>query len=58
MAKNQRKYMLQEQYKHIKKELGLEKDDKEALLQKFRERVRVAVVGGSKCHVPQPGLSL
>ena len=40
MAKNQRQYFLQEQLKSIKKELGLEKDDKEALLQKFRERVR------------------
>ena len=42
MAKNQRQYFLQEQLKSIKKELGLEKDDKEALLQKFRERVRDA----------------
>ena len=39
MAKNQRQYFLQEQLKSIKKELGLEKDDKEALLQKFRERL-------------------
>lgn len=39
MAKNQRQYFLQEQLKQIKKELGMEKDDKEALLQKFKERV-------------------
>ena len=30
MSTNQRRYMLMEQLKHIKKELGLEKDDKEA----------------------------
>ena len=37
--KNQRQYFLHEQLKSIKKELGLEKDDKEALAQKFRDRV-------------------
>jgi len=31
--------MLMEQLKHIKKELGLEKDDKEALVTKFTERI-------------------
>ena len=31
--------MLMEQLKHIKKELGLEKDDKEALVAKFSERI-------------------
>ena len=36
---NQRRYMLMEQLKHIKKELGLEKDDKEALNAKFTERI-------------------
>merc|ERR1719408_887490 len=39
MSANQRKYMLMEQLKHIKKELGLEKDDKEALAAKFTERI-------------------
>jgi Lon-like ATP-dependent protease len=38
--KNQRKYMLTEQLKKIKKELGLEKDDKDALIEKFQARVK------------------
>jgi len=29
-----------EQLKYIKKELGMEKDDKEALLTKFRDRIK------------------
>ena len=36
---NQRRYLLQEQLKSIKKELGMEKDDKSALVSKFQERV-------------------
>lgn len=36
-----RKYILQEQLKVIKKELGLEKDDKDAVEEKFRERIKV-----------------
>ncbi|KAG5178612.1 putative lon protease [Tribonema minus] len=39
MTLQQRNYFLMEQMKSIKKELGLEKDDKEALLNKFRERM-------------------
>ncbi|CDW59865.1 lon protease, mitochondrial [Trichuris trichiura] len=35
-----RKYMLQEQLKAIKKELGLEKDDKDAVAEKFRDRLK------------------
>ncbi|GJQ11707.1 hypothetical protein GpartN1_g3498.t1 [Galdieria partita] len=35
----QRRYFLTEQLKYIKKELGLEKDEKETLLTKFRERM-------------------
>ncbi|KAI1301831.1 Lon protease -like protein, mitochondrial [Halotydeus destructor] len=34
-----RKYMLNEQLKVIKKELGLEKDDKDAIEEKFRKRL-------------------
>jgi len=34
-----RKYLLNEQLKIIKKELGLEKDDKDALQEKFRKRL-------------------
>lgn len=36
-----RKYILQEQLKIIKKELGLEKDDKDAIEEKFRNRIKV-----------------
>lgn len=39
-----RKYMLQEQLKIIKKELGIEKDDKDAIEEKFRERLKDKVV--------------
>lgn len=35
-----RKYILHEQLKVIKKELGLEKDDKDAIEEKYRERIR------------------
>ncbi|XP_054286467.1 lon protease homolog, mitochondrial-like isoform X1 [Macrosteles quadrilineatus] len=35
-----RKYILQEQLKVIKKELGMEKDDKDAIGDKFRERIK------------------
>lgn len=43
ISKDQRRYFLMEQLRSIKKELGLEKDDKTALVQKFRERL--AAVG-------------
>ena len=36
-----RKYMLHEQLKVIKKELGMEKDDKDAIEEKFREKLKV-----------------
>ncbi|XP_039273310.2 lon protease homolog, mitochondrial-like [Styela clava] len=39
-----RKYMLQEQLKIIKKELGLEKDDKDAIEDRFRGRLKDLVV--------------
>ncbi|XP_033634423.1 lon protease homolog, mitochondrial-like [Asterias rubens] len=42
-----RRFMLQEQLKIIKKELGLEKDDKDAIEEKFRERLKGK-------EVPQP----
>ena len=45
MSKMQRKFFLQEQLKIIKKELGLEKDDKEAIADRFRERMKVCVRG-------------
>mmetsp|Transcript_3317 Transcript_3317/g.4795 ORF Transcript_3317/g.4795 Transcript_3317/m.4795 type:complete len:1045 (+) Transcript_3317:874-4008(+) len=39
ISANQRKYFLNEQLKQIKKELGLEHDDKDALLGKFQEKL-------------------
>ncbi|KAK9806741.1 hypothetical protein WJX72_001031 [[Myrmecia] bisecta] len=39
LSGDQRRYFLMEQLKSIKKELGLEKDDKSALILKFRERL-------------------
>ncbi len=33
--------MLQEQLKAIKKELGIEKEDKDAVAEKFKERLEV-----------------
>lgn len=41
--KQHRKFMLMEQLRIIKKELGLEKDDKEAMSDKFRARLKVIV---------------
>ena len=38
--KMQRKFMLNEQLKIIKKELGIEKDDKQALVDKFNDRIK------------------
>ena len=42
--KQHRKFMLMEQLRVIKKELGLEKDDKEAMNDKFRTRLKVISV--------------
>lgn len=39
-----RKYILHEQLKVIKKELGLEKDDKDAIGEKYREKIREKTV--------------
>jgi ATP-dependent Lon protease len=39
MSATHRKFMLNEQLKMIKKELGLERDDKDMLLSKYRERM-------------------
>ena len=40
----QRKYLLQEQLKIIKKELGLEKEDKDTVIEKFRSRLEGLIV--------------
>ena len=39
MTEAQRKYFLMEQLKSIKKELGMERDDKEALIEKYRKQL-------------------
>lgn len=39
-----RKYMLHEQLKAIKRELGIEKDDKETIEEKFRIRLQVPII--------------
>ena len=38
MTESQRRYMLTEQLKSIKKELGMETDDKEELIGRYRKR--------------------
>ncbi|MBS3807144.1 MAG: endopeptidase La [Bacteroidales bacterium] len=40
VSKQQREFFLREQLKVIKKELGMEKDDKESEIQKFRDRIK------------------
>jgi ATP-dependent Lon protease len=40
VSKQQREFFLREQLKVIKKELGIEKDDKESEIQKFRDRMK------------------
>lgn len=39
MSETQRKYFLNEQLKSIKKELGMEKDDKESVIEKYRKQL-------------------
>lgn len=39
-----RKYMLHEQLKAIKRELGIEKDDKDTIEEKFRQRLKEKTV--------------
>ena len=40
MSETQRRFLLQEQLKSIKRELGLEKDDKESIRTKFEDRIK------------------
>lgn len=44
VKQHHRKYILQEQLRVIKKELGLEKEDKETIRDKFRERIKDKVL--------------
>ena len=52
-----RKYMLQEQLKVIKKELGLEKEDKDAIDEKFRARLKDKTVPPAVMEVIDEELS-
>ena len=47
MKTTQRKYMLQEQLKIIKKELGMEKDDTETIVEKYSKRLEGLTVPDS-----------
>ena len=53
----QRQYLLQEQLKIIKRELGLQKDDKDAISEKFRERVVELVMPDSVKQVVEEELN-
>eukprot|EP00891_Asterochloris_glomerata_P009190 jgi/Astpho2/9190/e_gw1.00137.52.1_t len=53
ISADQRRYFLMEQLRSIKKELGMEKDDKSALVQKFRERIEPV-----RSHVPPAALKV
>ena len=45
----QRKYLLQEQLKVIRKELGMEKDDADSMIEKYQARLQnLNVSGGVK----------
>ena len=44
VRKQHREFMLREQLKIIKKELGLEKDDKDAIEEKFKDRIKDLVI--------------
>lgn len=57
MNKQQKKYLLQEQLKIIKRELGLEKDDKEAIGERFRKRVEELKVPKHAMEVIEEELS-
>ena len=57
ISKTNRKYFLNEQLKSIKKELGMEKDDKDALIQKFKDRVRTCALSGAWVSQAQCGIS-
>ena len=53
MRKQHRDFILREQLKLIKKELGMEKDDKDAIEEKFRARLEVMGLGQSHGMLPR-----
>jgi ATP-dependent Lon protease len=54
MTEAQRKYFLMEQLKSIKKELGMERDDKEALIEKYRQKIAQYSSRGATSSGPDP----
>lgn len=44
MTKTNRRYLLNEQLKLIKRELGLERDEKQTIIEKFQERLKTLTV--------------
>lgn len=52
-----RKFMLNEQLKIIKKELGLEKDDKDAIVEKFRAKIKDLVIPAHVAEVIEEELN-
>jgi len=57
IQKTHRKYLLQEQLKTIKKELGLEQDEKKTLTDKYEERLKKLVVPETAMKVIKDELS-
>ncbi|XP_044181931.1 lon protease homolog, mitochondrial-like [Acropora millepora] len=55
--KQQKKFLLQEQLKIIKRELGLEKEDKDAVGEKFRARIKDLIVPSHAEEVIEEELS-
>merc|ERR1712176_1331918 len=44
LAKEQKKFLLMQQLKHIKRELNLEKDDKQSLITGFQDQIKELLV--------------
>ncbi|XP_022900819.2 lon protease homolog, mitochondrial isoform X1 [Onthophagus taurus] len=57
VKQHHRKYILMEQLKVIKKELGLEKEDKDAIGEKFRERIKEKILPAAVSSVIEEELS-
>ena len=57
IAKRQREYYLMEQLKGIKKELGMESDGKDKLIEKFKERAASLKLQGFGGGVSSPSSS-
>ena len=56
IAKRQREYYLMEQLKGIKKELGMESDGKDKLIEKFKERRESLILTDFPTAIERPSL--